>query len=312
MKEAIWETSPGALADLINGGSFVYCHLYTLGLAAGAGAIRITDADLSVTNGVYTWDGRGVRIDRERSRTLAHWKRGLDVDNWLLVVLPRTTDEVTGDAFPDAINGVPWVQAARQGALDGADVQVDRAYFEAWPSTYQLVAEPVGILTMFAGTPAEVDCGDNLVAVTLNDYRELLNIKMPRHVYQAGCRHTLFDAGCTLGSGAFAVAGTAIGGTTRSVIQAAPMGAPGSGTFQLGKLQMVSGLNSGFSRTIMTWSSSAPGQFTLLNPLPFDVMSGDQFVAYPGCDKTVDTCTLFGNIDNYGGQPGIPQAETAI
>lgn len=311
MKTAIWESSPGALATLINTGQFVYAHLYTITLSGGAGTIRFTDADLSITNGTNTWDGRGVRVDLANSKTLAHWKRGLDVDQWLLVVLPRTVDNITGATFPDTINGVAWVQAAMQGALDGADIQVDRAYFSAWPQPYQLVNLPTGILTIFAGRPAETDCGDGVVAITINDYRELLSIKMPRNVFQSGCRFTLYDSSCALLQGSFAVAGTVSGGSTQSVILSSAVLAPGgSGTFTLGKLKMTSGLNANFSRTVTVWNGAT--QFSLLNPFPFTVSPGDTFFAYPGCDKTMAACTAFGNLLNFGGQPFIPVSETAI
>lgn len=258
------------------------------------------------------YDSRGIRVDQEGSRTLAHWKRGLDVDSWLLVVMPRYLNEITGAEFPDTINGVPWVQAAMQGALDGADIQVDRAYFSAWPQPYQLVNTPVGILTVFAGRAAEVDCGDIVVAITINDYRELLNIKMPRNTFQGGCRFTLYDTGCTLSELSFDQTGTVIAGSTQKQILSAPIAPGGARTFQLGKLKMTSGLNDGFSRTISTWVSTAGGTFSLLNPFPFEIAVGDTFTVYPGCDKTQAACTAFANSANFGGQPFIPAPETAI
>lgn len=310
MKTPVWEQSAGALVALINTGQFVYAHIYTVTLAGGAGVLRFTDADLNITDTTNTWDSRGIRVDLETSRTLAHWKRGLDVDTWLLALLPRVVDEITGAAFPDKINGVPYVQAVAGGAFDGADIVVDRAYFSAWPQPYQLTNTPVGILRIFVGLPAEIDLTDTQIIVTINDYRDLLNTKMPRNVFQAGCGHTLYDSGCTLVAATFAKNGTAIGGTTRKSIKSVPIVPGGSGTFVLGKLTMTSGLNATFSRTVKQWSSA--GGFDLLNPFPFDVVAGDTFQAFPGCDKTQATCNAFANILNYGGEPFIPAAETAM
>ncbi len=47
-------------------------------------------------------------------------------------------------------------------------------------------------------------------------------------------------------------------------------------------------------------------RFTLLYPAAIAV--GDTVTLVAGCDHTTTTCdTRFGNLDNFGGQPGIPQ-----
>lgn len=311
MKTPIYETSPGALAALLLTGQFVQCDLHTFNLTGGAGTIRIAAADLDVTYpGGPRWLSTGPRIDPQTNRQLAHWKRGLDVDTWLTVVMPRIVDPITGAMFPDQINGSPWTAAARQGALDGADYQVDRAYFAAWPQPYLPLFSPVGIITIFAGLTAEVDVNDTTVAITSNDYRTLLDTSMPRNLYQAGCSHTLFDAGCSLGALAFKSSGALIAGASRSVLLSAPLAALGSGTFALGSVMMTSGLNKSFSRTVVHWDGL--GSLSLLNPLPFAVAVGDTFDVYPGCDKQQATCNRFANIANYLGEDYIPAPETAV
>jgi uncharacterized phage protein (TIGR02218 family) len=309
MKTPIYETSPGALAALLNGGQFIQCQLHTVVLSGGLGTLRFTDADVDIKVNGVTWSSKGIRVDTDSSRATGHWKRGLDLDNWLVVLAPRLTDQFTGEIAPDKIGTVPWAQAARGGALYGADWQVDRAYLAAWPQPYQAVASPVGVLTIFAGQPAEVDVGDLIVAVTLEDYRALLTTSIPINVYQAGCRHTLFDLGCGLLASTFAVAGVCLGGSTRAVIKSSVAAPAGSGTYTLGRIVMLSGLNSGFSRFVTSWT---PGSFSLLHPLPFDIVAGDTFSAYPGCNKDIPSCTAFANLVNYGGDPFIPAPETAL
>lgn len=318
MKSPIWETSPGALADLLNAmrtslGSFTRAHLYTFDLAGG-GQIAITDADVSIAVpglGAALWTASGLRIDSENSRATAHWKAGLDVDEWIVTLLPRPKDEITGAAFPDKIGDVPFIQAAALGALDGAAVTVDRAYFAAWPSPWQRQITPVGVLRMFVGEPATVDVGDIRVVVTLRDARQKLSMKLPKGLYQAGCRHTLFDAGCQLVAGNFDTPGlVCLGGSTRALLKTAPSVPLGSATFTLGRVVMTSGANAGFQRTVRSWTGST--DFHLLNPLPFDIVVGDTFTAFPGCAKTGAACTAFGNLANFGGEPYIPAAETAL
>lgn len=311
MKTPLWETSPGALVALLNTGQFVMCDLHTFNLSGDAGTILIAAADLDVTYpGGPVWSSTGARIDPASSRQTGHWKRGLDVDTWLTVVMPRPFDPITGAPFPDTINGNPWISAARQGALDGADYQIDRAYFAAWPQPYVTPFTPVGIITMFAGLTAEVDVNDTVVAITSNDYRTLLSAQMPWKVYQAGCGHTLFDQGCKLNENAFKVSSALIAGSSRSLLRTPPLAVPGSGTFALGRVVMTGGLNASFSRTVVSWDGVR--DWELLNPLPFDVATGDSFDAYAGCDKTQSTCIRFANLANYGGHDFIPSPEAAI
>jgi hypothetical protein len=311
MKTPVWEESPGALAALLLTKQFAQCDLHTWKLAGGAGTIRIAAADVALTYpGGPLWPSDGPQVDLNSSRSTGHWKRGLDVDTWQTVVMARPVDPITGAAFPDKIGSVPWNVAARQGALDGADYQVDRAYFAAWPVPFQPVFIPVGIITIFAGLTAEVDVADTLVSIMSNDYRILLGKQLPRNVYQAGCRYTLFDAGCTLDANAFKVSGTLEAGSTRSSLKVSAVVPPGSDTFSLGRVVMTSGLNATFARTIASWDNGQT--FGLLNPLPFDVAEGDTFDAFPGCDKTQATCTKFANLANFGGQSFIPAPETAI
>lgn len=286
---------------------------YTITLASGT-VLRFTTADFDVSDGGgNTWSSTGVRVDEKRSKVLAHWKTGLDVDTWVVVVMPRPVDPVTGAAFPDRIGNVPWLQAAQGGALDAADFQVDRAVFAGMP-TWPMPpggAVPVGfIYGVFAGVVGEVDTTEIAAVLSVNDYRSLLSVQMPVHFWQGTCRHTLFDAGCTLINSSFAEVGVAGGGTAvNSIVNTLPVPG-GSGTYVLGSVVFTSGENAGFSRTITGWSGA--GQpLTLLQPFPFAINSGDAFVAYPGCNKTQASCTAFSNLANFGGQPYVPAPETA-
>jgi len=314
--------------------------LYTITLFGG-GVLRFTTADFDISavspsaivNG-FTYSSGGIRVDQKESKTQAHWKVGLDVDQWIVVLMPRPVDLVTGSAYPDTIGSVPWLQAAQGGALDAADFQVDRAYFRiplggsgfssgfssgfggpasplAWPIPPG-GAQSTGCKTIFAGVVAEVDTTNAIAALVVNDYRMLLSYSMPRHYYEAQCRHTLYDLGCNasgnVSRAAYAIAGTCAVSSTQSLIYGVGLPTPrGSGTYALGQIQMTSGQNATFWRTIKSWDGS--GGLTLLNPLPFAVAAGDTFQVYPGCDKLLTTCAKFNNTANFGGQPFIPPPE---
>lgn len=275
-----------------------------------------TTADFDIRWNGITYKSGGIRIDEKSSKVQAHWKVGIDSDQWTVVVMPRPVDIMTGTAFPDTIGGVPWLNAVQAGLLDAADVQVDRAYFARMP-TWPMPsggAVPLGVISgIFAGVVGEVDTTNTIATLVFNDYRSLLSQQMPRHVFQGECRHTLFDTGCTLLAGAFTKNGTALGGSTQvSIAQnmPTPVLAGGAGTYVLGSITFNTGQNVGLTRMINGWNG--PGQpFTLLDPFPNPVQSGDSFTVTPGCNKTQAACAAFGNSLNFGGFPYIPAPETA-
>ncbi len=309
-----------------NNAPFYVARLYTIVTAGNGPVLRFTDADFNIlalstspapapVNG-FTYRSDLVRVDQNNSKTQCHWKIGLDVDAYTLVLMPRPFDPVTGAAFPDTIGNIPFLQACHAGALDAADFQVDEAWFSALPTWPMPPAgvQPLDCKTIFAGKLGPVDA-TSVAVLTVNDYRDLLSISMPKHFYQGQCRHTLFDVNCNadgnMNAAAFAIAGTVSAGSTQSTILSNGLAVPGgSKTYALGRLQMTSGKCAGSWRLITGWD----GQFTLslIQPLPYPVTAGDQFTVYPGCNKLRSTCRLFNNINNFGGMPYIPPPETAL
>jgi uncharacterized phage protein (TIGR02218 family) len=308
MKIPWYESSPGALGALLFGRTFEFADLYTITLTSGI-VLRYCTADVSISVNGVVWKHNEVRVDSKDKKATGHWKTGLDVDQWVVDFMPRLEDPLTGDAFPDKINGTPWGIAVIQGAFDGAQVQVDRAYFAAWPRTGALLASPVGVLTLFYGLMGSIDSGTTSYTLTINSHVQMLSTKRQPHVdYQAACSHTLFDAGCTLLRAAYAVPCTVVT-INRNVMTYTGGALAGSGTAVLGTVTMTSGLNDGLSRTVRAWVA---GTVTLIAPFPFVTAVGDTFDLYPGCAKDMVTCTLFSNLQNYGGEPFIPAAETAL
>ena len=326
------KTVSTALAALLNwsGGMnpLPQCDLYTFNLVGG-GQLLYTTSDFPVTAAdASIWqapkvDGSGnlwvsglqwapFVIDSEESKSTGHWKIGLDSDSWTIKIAPRSVDPVSGDAFPDRIGSAPWLQAALSGVLDYADVIVSRAYFSTMP-TWPLPpggVSPVGTVTIFRGLVGEIDLTTSAAYLMINDYKSLLNQQMPRNVYQGSCRHRLFDARCTLTAATYTKTGVAATGSTRATILGSVAAPGGSGTFALGTLTMTSGANSGFSRLVTAWDGVAA--FALLNPFPFTIAPGDTFSVTAGCDKSMATCTAFGNRINFGGEPYIPVPEVSL
>lgn len=339
MKTPIYESSPSALIDLLtpqvgaaftpSERNFAYwdCYAFNLVTASASGNSSGTGVGLYYTtcdqdiafeptgsNTLLTYYANMVRIDTDNSRAYSHLKVGLDVDNWQFVAYPRARDELSSAAYPDTIGSVPWLSACRAGALDGAIVYVDRAYFATPVNAVSgLPITPVGVLRVFAGRVAEVEFGRTGAVITVNSHLELLNVSMPRNYYQAGCRFKLYDPNtCQLNPASFGITTslTQVGTGNFLTVGVTGVNPGGSGTLALGKVIFTSGANAGVGRLIRSWSASAQ-QFEMIAPLPFQPAVGDGCVLYPGCDKTTTQCTAFGNLANFGGMPFIPAPEAA-
>jgi hypothetical protein len=309
MKIPWYETSPGALEQLLLTKSFVQCNLYTLTLSGGdVYRWAVNDRDVVVPGGCL-WSAKGALFECDNNKPQAHWKVGTDVDTYQVPLAIRSYDPITGVTNPDTLGAVPLVQALRARALDGATLQVDCAVWATWPDAYHNTIFPVGVVTVFYGLVGPVDVSRNQAVVTTNSYTILFTKDQPRNVFSPGCRHTLFDVGCTLSAAAFVRAGVALTGSGGSVLLSAITAPAGSGTYALGRVVMTSGQNNGFQRAVRSWTS---GTFQLLSPFYFPIAAGDTFNAYPGCDKNYSTCTAFSNVANFGGQRFIPAAETAV
>lgn len=309
MKTPWYETSAGAMVALLVSRNFVKADLYTITLKGG-GILRFCTGDLDISvPGFFTWVSNTVPVGvLGGSNTRAHYKVGTDVDVWQFPLAVRPVS-ISGTPYPDLIGNVPWLQAVRSGLLDGATIKVDRAIFTAWPTgSIPASISPVGVVTIFYGYVAAIDFDRAAILISIQSLLQLLTKQLPYRVIQSGCRNTLFDVGCTLSPASFVTATSCASGSTQNALKSS-VTPPGSGTFRLGRITMTSGQNSGFSRAIRDWGNP---NFTLMVPLPFPVTIGDTFNVYPGCDKTIATCTLFSNLANFSGEPYVPAAETAI
>lgn len=293
MRSALWETSPGALIGLLNSGQPLQrADLYTLTLNDGT-IYRWSGFDAALTGNGHTWAiGPGFQRGTVRSSV------GTSVDDLTVTILdiaPGTT-----------INGVGLPAFIRAGGLVGARLQVDRCYFPAGLYT------PIGAVFVFAGRINGVTNASRRSAdLTITADITLLDVMVPREVYQPQCRNTIFDSACLLDVASYTVTGAAssatdVGRTTfsQSLSQA-------SGYFDLGTLTMTSGENDGISRSVKTYIHS--GSIVALSPWPFPVQNGDTFSVIPGCDGTQSTCTTkFSNLIHFRGFPYIPLSDVII
>ena len=149
-----------------------------------------------------TYLGNSILVDGLKYKAAV----GLEVDQQQITVAARATDTITG--------GAPFLQALRDGSFDGCEIVRDRIFFSD-----RIGGTAIGSVLLFKGRLGVVDeIGRTSAKLTVNSDLVLLDIDMPRNVYQPTCLHTLYDSGCTLVKNAFGTNGTVGSGSTASVI----------------------------------------------------------------------------------------------
>ena len=259
---------------------------FTLTLRTGT-ILTYTNADVPVVLNGATYLANSILIDGLQYKCAV----GLDVDKQKVTLAARPTD---------TIGGIPFLVAIRNGLLDGCEVRRDRAFLTAWGSA------PVGAVTLFKGRVSTVDgVGRTSAEITVASDLVLLDIDMPRNLYQPACNHVLFDSGCGLVKNAFGAAGVVGAGASATLVP----WAAASSAYAQGTITFTSGANTGVTANIKGANGTA---LTLSYPLPDVPAAGDGFTAYQGCDHTLATCRAkFDNGANFRGFPFVPVPETA-
>jgi uncharacterized phage protein (TIGR02218 family) len=284
-------TVSGGLLALLNSGAseFVKADLYTITLAGGT-VLRYTDADSDLTVSGNTYSSSGPILTRTQVKSTV----GLDVAQLQVTLSADSSKQV---------NSVPWLQAIRNGVLDGATVRLDRFISDSWANTSN-----GAIPNWFTGRVADIKVGKSSALITVKSDLVALNVQMPRNLYQSGCIHTLYDSGCAIAKTSFKVSSAVNSSSTKTQILATL--AQAAGYFDLGTISFTSGANNGAVRSIKTYTV---GVINLNFPLLATPAPGDTFDIYPGCDKTQATCTnKFSNLVNFKGFPYIPTPETLL
>src|ERR1700722_11610541 len=203
--------------DLFAGRQFQMCNLFSFSLITG-GSLNYCSGDVDVflnTSGLYVdveswWTNQtfssggtiGPFFDRDANKFKAHWKLGTETDTIQFDVIPGTSQ----------VQGTNFLSAVREGVFDGAECTVYGAY---WPQgTWQNPVVPTGTIIKMVGRVAQVDAGRSITTFTVNSHLELLNLNMPRNLWQQSCVNTLYDVSCTLAQSSFTTAATASTGCT--------------------------------------------------------------------------------------------------
>lgn len=277
--------SAGLIAMLQNNDQFFLADLYTFTLQNG-NVYRYTDADIDLVYGGNTFIHNELRFKRSGTKITT----GIEVDTLNIDIYPQYTD---------SMNGIPFLKALAQGQIDGASVKLERAIMTTWGDLSN------GVIVMFLGRISESNFTRTYAKLSVKSELELLNIQMPRNLYNLSCSHAVYDAGCTLLKSSFATNSSVNVTSTKTIIYFNDTHS--DGYFDQGLIEFTSGVNNGLKRTIKTHLS---GSLEIALTLPNTPSVGDTFIVYAGCDRTKDTCTnKFNNLQHFRGFPYIPPPE---
>lgn len=279
----------GALAAALDTGSYsAEAELYTLTMKGGA-VYRWADCDVDVVAGGQTFTRCGASGAPLIRRNALRMPSKLEIDELDLTLLCGD-----GDA---KIGATPIPQVALANGFDGATLQLDLAYLVG--STWETLS------AWFLGTVSTPDPKPTEVRMVVRSYLADLAKPVPRQSYQTQCTWALYSDGCGVAKATHQVAMTVGGGATATSVPAT--GAQATGWFTGGFVLFTSGVLSGYRASVSGWTTG--GTFSFLKPLPAIPAPGDTFTAYPGCDKTLATCTSkFSNANRFRGFPYIPRS----
>ncbi len=280
--------SPALIALLNSNTPYVMADLYTFTLVGG-NVLRYSSAPTAIVSNGFTFS-LGPKFERSKTNIVI----GTQVDELEIKIYPEATD---------LIGEIPWLQAAWQGQLDGALLQLERAFMPTYGDTSP------GTVVLFAGRISDIDCSRTSIDMKCRSHLELLNIQMPRRLWQPACAHVFGDAMCQFNRATFQASFACLSGTTETQIISTVNPTP-AGLYVQGTIVGLTGANEGYSRTIVGMSNGTVSvKLAFLSP----PMVGDQFRLLPGCDRSIATCTtVFNNAVHFGGMPYIPTPETAV
>lgn len=276
---------------LASSNQFVMAELYSIALANGGGTYSYTDGATDLVVSGTTYSSAGPLFERTSVRDTV----GVEVDSLSVTCYPRSTDQIAS---------VDFFTAARMGLFDGARFTLSKLIMPSYGDA------SLGAVVRFSGRIADLEFDRMSLKFTVRSDLELLTVQMPRNLYQSQCAHTLFDDGCALTKSGFGVNKTVTFQAADGGSFATSALAGGSGWADQGTVTFTSGAASGLSFSIRSSNGST---HTLLVGIPQTLHVGDTCTIYPGCDKTLATCSgKFSNLGHFRGFPYIPSPSTAL
>jgi hypothetical protein len=198
-------SSSSALVDfLASGAPFYGADLYAFTLVDGT-SFRCTSFDRSITYGGQVYSAFGPYIQRSKIK--------------LAVGLVSSAVEIDIIADPGfQVESTPILVAIAQGRFAAAGITIRRAFMPT-PGDTNLGGLGDGTIVRFAGSVGAVtEVGPLNAKLEGRGIVYQLNRPLPKILYQPGCWHSLFDAGCALAAGSFTHTGSVFAGSSTTVV----------------------------------------------------------------------------------------------
>ena len=256
--------------------SFLSCDLYELKLKSGI-SYYWADTDADVNYGGHTYKGDGPIITREKIAT----NSTVSVDKLSVTITASQNDQ---------IGGVPVLEVAHNGGLDGATLDLRRAFFDD-------AGKVIECIDLFHGICEVTQGGGFILKISAKSVVQKLNIEYPNRRYYPQCPYSIkaYRKKAKV---------TAVTGTNTVQIDI-PFE---DGYYTAGGMEWISGPLAGQATQIMDSKNSTIIYMSATNTSP---RIGDVAYIYPGCDKTSTTCkNKFNNFSRNRATPYVPLKET--
>ena len=265
--------------------SFLSCDLYELKLKSGV-SYYWADTDADVNYGGHTYKGDGPIITREKIAT----NSTVSVDKLSVTITASQNDQ---------IGGVPVLEVAHNGGLDGATLDLRRAFFDD-------AGKVIECIDLFHGICEVTQGGGFILKISAKSVVQKLNIEYPNRRYYPQCPYSIYSKECGVDIKDYRKKAkvTAVTGTNTVQIDI-PFE---DGYYTAGGMEWISGPLAGQATQIMDSKNSTIIYMSATNTSP---RIGDVAYIYPGCDKTPTTCkNKFNNFSRNRATPYVPLKET--
>ena len=177
----------------------------------------------------------------------------------------------------------------------------------------------MGRMWLKRGWIGQVVVEDLIYTAEVRGMTQLLQMQA-LELYSPGCRYDLGDARCEIdlngtvtGLGNVTVTGTVTGVTDNQTFQDTVRSETEDDTFKYGLLTWTSGNNTGLSMEVKNYTFIS-SELLLVNKMPFNIVIGDGYAVYHGCDKSYEGHCIgkFLNGVNFGGFPHLPGEDVLI
>lgn len=250
-------------------------------------------------------------VERKDGRTLGFTDHDLDLhfDGHLFEAssgLDASAVESTTGLSVDNSHAVGVLSSAGLSETDIKAGLYDNAAVHIWLVDWTDVSSR---LLQFRGALGEIEHGESRFEVELRGLAEALNRTVGRS-FVPECDRILGDAKCgvDLSTPGYTAITSVDSVRDNRAIRANGVSDFESDWFAFGTLEWLTGANKGVLAKIkFDTISSTTRQLETWEEAPNEIVVGDQFKLYVGCDKSAGTCrSKFSNILNFRGFPQMP------